>query len=153
MNSAIWSNYSNTKYLISNSIQNFGKMKLTKRYLSHARHFVPKICETIQTFIRSNYSKTRILFGVPKNLNTKCQILFSIDKILIPNMNTTIWSNYSNIIRIPNYLSHPEGGVREMMTMDDKREGGGGGGGGGGGRRGEKGGGGGGTPPPPPPLW
>ena len=32
----------------------------------HTRHFVLKICEAIQTGIRSNYSNTRILFGVQK---------------------------------------------------------------------------------------
>ena len=66
-----------------------------------------KICETIQTVIWSNYSNTRILLGVPKNLNTEYQILFGIEKIRIPNTNITIWSNYSNTIRIPNYSSHP----------------------------------------------
>ena len=82
-------------------------MKLKKRYLSHTRHFVLKICETIRTSIRSNYSNTRILFGVPKNPNTEYRILFGIEKSRIPNTNTTIRSNYSNSIRIPNYSSHP----------------------------------------------
>ena len=35
------------------------------------------------------------------------RILFGIEKIRIPNTNTTIRSNYSNSIRIPNYSSHP----------------------------------------------
>ena len=72
----------------------------------HTRHFVLKICETIWTGIRSNYSNTRILFGVPKNPNTEYQILFGIEKIRIPNTNTTFRSNYSNSIQIQNYSSH-----------------------------------------------
>ena len=35
------------------------------------------------------------------------KILFGIEIIRIPNMNTTIRSNYSKSIRIPNYSSHP----------------------------------------------
>ena len=87
--------------------------------MSHKRHFVLKICETIRTGIRCNYSNTRILFGVPKNLNTKYQILFGIEKILIPNMNTTNRSNYPNSIQIPNYSSQPEtiqGSPNAMIT-------------------------------------
>ena len=34
--------------------------------MSHTRHFVLTICETIQTFYWSKYSNTWILFGVPK---------------------------------------------------------------------------------------
>ena len=60
------------------------KRKLKFKYLSHTRHLVLKICETIQTDIWSNYWNTRILFGVPKNPNTKYQILFGIEKIRIP---------------------------------------------------------------------
>ena len=60
--------------------------------MSHTRHFVLKICETIRTGIRSNYLNTRILFGVTKNPNTKYRILFGIWKIRIPNTNTTFWS-------------------------------------------------------------
>ena len=106
-NSTIPSNYSNTEYLIPNSIQHFGENETKTRYLSHTIHFVLKVCETIWTGIWANYSNTRILFGVPKSLNTKYQILFSIEKIRIPNMNNTIRSNYLNSIWIPNYLSHP----------------------------------------------
>ena len=75
--------------------------------MSHTRNFVQQIFETIRTGIRSNYSNTQILFGVPRNPNTEYRILFGIEKIRIPNTNTTIWSNYSNSIRIPNYSSHP----------------------------------------------
>ena len=48
-------------------------MKQKERYLSHTRHFVLKICQTIRKGIRSYYSNTRILFGVPKTqiLNTE----------------------------------------------------------------------------------
>ena len=35
------------------------------------RHFILKICETIQAGIQSNYLNTRILFGVPKNPSTE----------------------------------------------------------------------------------
>ena len=73
----------------------------------HTRHFVLKICEAIRTGIWSNYLNTRILFGVQKNLNTEYWILFGIGKIRIRNTNTTIRSNSSNSIQIPNYLSHP----------------------------------------------
>ena len=83
------------------------KNETKKNYLSHTRHFVLKLCETIWTGIRSNYSNTQIIFGVPKNMNTKYRILFRIEKIRIPNTNTTIRSNYSNSIRIPNNSSHP----------------------------------------------
>ena len=38
------------------------------------------------------------------NPNTEYQILFGIEKIRIPHTNTTIWSNYSNSIEIPNSL-------------------------------------------------
>ena len=51
------------------------------------------------------YLNTQILFGVAK----KTQILFGIEIIQIPNMNTTIRSNDSNSNWIPNYLSHPAG--------------------------------------------
>ena len=95
----------NTKYQIVYNILEKTKLKL--RFLFHTRHFVLKICEIIWTGIRFNYSNTQILFGVPKNPNTKYRILFSIEKIRIPNTNTTIRSNYSNSIRIPNYSSHP----------------------------------------------
>ena len=54
------------------------------------------------------YTNTRILFVVPKKPNTEYRKLFGIEIIRIPNMNTTIWSYYSNSIQIPNYLSHPE---------------------------------------------
>ena len=43
-----------------------------------------------------------------KKKNGEYGILFSIEIIWIPNTNTTIWSNYSNSIQIPNYLSHPD---------------------------------------------
>ena len=39
-NSTIWSDYSNTEYLIPNHIQNFEKKQLKSTYLSHTRHFV-----------------------------------------------------------------------------------------------------------------
>ena len=87
--------------------------------MSHTRHFVLKICETIRTGIRSNYSNTRILFGVPKNPNTEYRILFGIEKIRIPNINTTIRSNYSNSIRIPNYSFHRTP-MMMMMRMPKK---------------------------------
>ena len=45
------------------------------------------------------------LFGVPKKPNTKYQILFGIEIIRIPNMKTTIRSNYLISIQIPNYLT------------------------------------------------
>ena len=44
---------------------------------------------------------------VAKNPNTEYRILLGIGKSQIPNTNTTIRSNYSNSIRIPNYSSHP----------------------------------------------
>ena len=95
----------NTKYRIVYKI--LKKIKLKNIYWSHTRHFVMTICETIRTGVWSNYLFiTRILFGVPKNPNNKNQILFGIEKILIPNTNTTIRSNYLNSIRIPNYSSH-----------------------------------------------
>ena len=66
------------------------KIKLKWRYLFHARHFVLKICETMRTGIWSNYSNTQLLFGVLKNVNTEYRIIFDIEKIQIPNTNTTI---------------------------------------------------------------
>ena len=54
----------NTTYRIIYKI--LEKIKLISRNFSHTRHFVLKICETIWTGIRSNYSNTRILFGMPK---------------------------------------------------------------------------------------
>ena len=40
--------------------------------------------------------------------NTKYWIILGIEIIRIPNTNTTIRSNYSNSIWIPNYSSHPD---------------------------------------------
>ena len=45
---------------------------------------------------------------VPNKLITEYQILFGIQIIQIPITNTTVRSNYLNIIQIPNYLSHPD---------------------------------------------
>ena len=84
-NSTFRSNYSNTKYLIQNSIQNFWNNE------TKIKIFLP-----YKTFCSENmwsYWEYRILFG--------------IGKIWIPNTNTTIQSNYLNSIRIPNYSSHP----------------------------------------------
>ena len=74
--------------------------------MSHTRDFVLQISENIRTGFWSNYLNTRILFGVQKKANTKYQILFDIEKIQIPNPNTTIRSNYSNSIWITSYSSH-----------------------------------------------
>ena len=72
--------------------------------LSHTKHFVLKICESIWTDIMIWYSNTQILFGGPKKPNTEYRILFGIEKTQILNTNTTIRSNYFNSIQIPNYL-------------------------------------------------
>ena len=59
----------NTKYQkVYNILEN---LKLKNIYLFYTSHFLLKICETNRTGIWSNYSNTRILIGVPKNLNTK----------------------------------------------------------------------------------
>ena len=84
---------------IPNSIQNFGKRQLKSTYLVYTRH---------PDRYPDRYLNTRILFRVPKKPNTEYRILFGIEIIRIPNRNTTIWSNCSNKIQIPNYLSHPE---------------------------------------------
>ena len=42
-----------------------------------------------------------------ENQNTEYRVLFRSEKIWIPNINSTIWSNYSNSISIPTYSSHP----------------------------------------------
>ena len=86
----------NTKYQIIYKI--LEKMKLKLRYLSHTRHFVLKVGVTIRTGIQSNYSNTRILFGVPRTRipNTKYYLVLRKSKYRIPN--TTIRSNYLNSI-------------------------------------------------------
>ena len=63
-------------------------MQLKSTYLSDSRLFVLKICKTIQTGIWSS-----ITIRVPKK---KYLILFGIEKIRMPNTNTTIRSNYPN---------------------------------------------------------
>ena len=55
--------------------------------MSHTRHFVLQIRETIRTGIQSNYSNTQN--AKEKNKN---QTLVGVEKILIPNRNSTIRS-------------------------------------------------------------
>ena len=74
--------------------------------MSHTRHFVLKICETVWTDIWTSIWRPKYYSGCQKK-NTKYQILFGIEIIQIPNTNITIRSNYFNSIRIPNHLSHP----------------------------------------------
>ena len=92
----------NYKYWIAYNFF-FFCMQLKLTFLSHIRYFVLKIYSE-GYLVR--YYNTDMLFGVPKKTNTGYQILFRIEKIRIPNTNTTIRSNYFNSIWIPNYLSH-----------------------------------------------
>ena len=51
-------------------------------------------------------------------MNTKYQILFGIEIIRISNTNTTIRSNYSNSIQIPNCSSHPALTSKHLYLTD-----------------------------------
>ena len=92
----------NTKYPILNEF--FEKMKLKLRYLFHTQHLVLKLCETIWTGIYSNFSNTRILFGVPKNPNT---VDYSVLRKSEYQIQILLFSPNILIIQIPNYSSHP----------------------------------------------
>ena len=93
----------NTKYQVVHSMQYATKFNI---FVSYKTFCFKKLWNYSDRYL-DQYSNTRILFGVPKKPNTEYRILFGNEKILIPNTNTTIWSNYSNKIRRPNYSSHP----------------------------------------------
>ena len=90
---------------IPNSIENFGKNE------TKIKIFVPykTFCSENMWNYSDRYSVQ--LFEYPNTIRgakkPEYRILFGIEKIRIPNTNTTIRSNYSNSIRIPNYSSHP----------------------------------------------
>ena len=75
MNSTIRCKYSNTVYVILNSLQHFEK-KTTKIHIfvSYNTHVVSKIYETIQTDIWTGIQIPE--FGVPKKPNTEYYFVF-----------------------------------------------------------------------------
>ena len=91
----------NTKYAIVYTIleKTSAKIKIFVSYKTYCLNYSDGYLDW--------YSNTRIIFRVSKKTNTEYQILFGIEIIRIINTNTTIPSNYSNSIQIPNYLSHP----------------------------------------------
>ena len=91
-------------------------IQLKSTYLSHTKHFVLKIGESIWRDILIRYSNTQILFGVPKKPNTEYRILFGIEKTRILNTNTTIRSNYLNSIEIPN-ICHTLGLMHTFLML------------------------------------
>ena len=106
-NSTIRSNYSNTKYWIPNSIQNFGKNETKiKIFFPYKTFCSENMWSYLDRYSVQLFEYPNTIWG-EKNLNTEYRILFGIGKILISNTNTTIRSHYLNSILIPNYLSHP----------------------------------------------
>ena len=83
-NSTIWSYYSNTKYNFF-----FGKNATKINIFVSYKTFCFKFFWNYSNRYLDQYSNTQILFGVPKKI-----------KYQLPN--TTIWSNYSTSIWIPN---------------------------------------------------
>ena len=62
-------------------------------HLSNSGHVHTPECDEYLFLTEYEY---QILFGFQKSPNTKYWILFGIEKIQIPNTNSTIWSNYLN---------------------------------------------------------
>ena len=75
MNSTIWSNYSNTKYLTPNSIQNFGKKTTKINIFVSYNTFCLEILWNYSDRYSDWYLNTWILFGVQKKPNIKYQVL------------------------------------------------------------------------------
>ena len=96
----------NTKYQIVYTLLEKKKATKINKFISYKTFCLNFLWNYLDRY-SDLYLNTQILFGVPKKLNTKYQILFVTEMIRIPNMNTSIWSNYSNSIPIPNYSSQP----------------------------------------------
>ena len=102
-----WENKNTEYYIVSRKseyqiqIVLFG---LTIQIPNTKYRIVSKILQKTQH--KSTFKYLNSIWGAKKN-KTQYRILLGIEIIRIPNR-TTICSNYSNSIQIPNYSSHPE---------------------------------------------